>query len=99
MDAYNRFNRCIFEWERWLLGLLGHDFLGEKFEKNLRTFFIYAMIAVTCFMIVYTIIFYDPLAKIFSVLFFLIAVQVRKLRSMLKATFYLFFLSLYFRAL
>lgn len=82
MDAYNRFNRCIFEWERVLLKVVGHDFLGGKFEKNLMTFFLYGIIAFTGFMIVYTMIFYDPLAKIFSLLFSLIALQVRKFKSM-----------------
>lgn len=81
MDAYNRFNRCLFEWERALLRLLGHDFMGEKFERNIMTFFIYTLLLVAFLAMFYTFAFYSGLEKIFSVLFFLIAIQVRRTKS------------------
>lgn len=78
MDAYNRFNRCLFEWERSLLRLLGHDFMGEKFERNIMTFVIYALLFTAFSAMFYTFAFYSGLEKIFSVLFFLIAIQVTR---------------------
>lgn len=77
MDAYTRFNRCLFEWERALLRLLGHDFMGEKFERNFMTFFLYTLLLSAVAGMIYTFVFYDSLERIFSVLFFLIALQVK----------------------
>lgn len=76
MEAYNRFNRTLFEWERSLLRLLGHDFIAEKFERNFMTFVLYGILGSAMFGIFYTFIFYDGLERIFSLLFFLIASQV-----------------------
>lgn len=77
MEAYNRFNRCIFEWERNLLKLIGHDFFGEKFQRNAMTFFVYALILLTFISAVYTLIFLDPLSEIFALICILIQIQVK----------------------
>lgn len=76
MNSYTRYNRCVFEWERALLKLVGHDFLGEVFEKNLMTFVVYALVSFAIATMLYTIIFFDALARIFCLLFLLIAIQV-----------------------
>lgn len=76
MEAYNRFNRCIFEWERTLLKIVGHDFLGGKFERNIVTFTVYFLVIATIITMGYTFVCFDILAKIFTLLFFLILLQV-----------------------
>lgn len=80
MDATSRFNRCIFEWERTLLKIVGHDFLGETFKKNLITYMVYFTIAMANGSMIYTFMLYGTLERIFSLLFFLIAVQVNLFR-------------------
>lgn len=77
MEALFRFNRCIFEWERSLLKLVGHDFLGGTFKKNLMTFTVYFIIVVSLGAMGYSIMFYDSLTKIFNLAFSLIALQVK----------------------
>lgn len=77
MDAFTRFNRCIFEWERTLLKLVGHDLLaGTKFERNFITFAVYGLCCTFLVSIFYTFIFYDPLSKIFALLFLFLIAQV-----------------------
>lgn len=76
MEAFNRFNRCIFEWERNLLKLIGHDFFGEKFERNVMTFVVYALTLLTSISELYTLIYLDPLSKLFALICVLIQIQV-----------------------
>lgn len=83
MEAYNRFNRVIFEWERMVLRLVGHDILGEEiladaiaFERNLITYFVYFMFCCTFIAIFYSFAAYDSLTKISNLIFCMIAAQV-----------------------
>lgn len=76
MDSYNRFNRCVFEWQRTIFKIVGHDFFGETFERNFVTFIVYVLLVSALLAMLYTAIFYDALTKIFILLFFLIALQV-----------------------
>lgn len=76
MDSYQRFNRTVFEWQRATFKIVGHDFFGEKFELNLMSFVIYFLMTMAVLTMAYSAIFYDPLTKIFNLIFFLIAFQV-----------------------
>lgn len=90
MDSYNRFNRCVFVGLRGIFKIIGHDFF-ETFERNIISYTIYALMAVAVVSMAYSAIFYDPLTKIFNLLFFLIFLQVKYLKI-----FKSFFLSLIF---
>lgn len=66
MEAYNRFTKCIFEWERTLLKCIGHDFLAPKLKQTPMAFIIYGTLFVTFMLQAYTLVYYNALEKIYS---------------------------------
>lgn len=78
MEAYNRFNKCIFKWERTLLKLVGHDLLAPKLKPTIMTFVIYGAIVVSTIFVTYTFINYGLLEKCFSIHAISLAIQVKK---------------------
>lgn len=76
MDAYSRFTRCIYEWERKLLRLIGHDFLDGTFKPNVIAIIVYMLIFIAMAGIINTIIHYDVPSKLFCVLCLILLLQV-----------------------
>lgn len=77
MEAYNRFTKCIFEWERALLKCVGHDFLAVKLKQTPMTFIIYGTFLFNLPLQFYTFFYYGILEKIYSLHTFAIAMEVR----------------------
>lgn len=77
MESYNRFNKCVFEWERLLLKLIGHDVLEGELRQTPMTFVTYGVIFTVIVMEFYTFIYYGTLEKIFCLSAFSLTVQVR----------------------
>lgn len=77
MDANARFTRCIYEWERKVLRLIGHDFLDGEFKPNAITVIVYVLIVLALAGIINTIIYYDVPDKLFCVLCLILVIQVR----------------------
>lgn len=80
MEAYNRFYKCIFKWERALLKLVGHDALADKLKPTPMTFVVYGSILAAFLMAIYTIINYGLLEKAFSCHSICLLIQVFKVR-------------------
>lgn len=78
MDANARFTRCVYEWERKVLRLIGHDFLDGTFKPNAITVIVYVLIFVALTGIFNTIIYYDVPSKLFCLLCLILAIQVRE---------------------
>lgn len=76
MDAYAKFNRCIYEWERKLLRLIGHDFLDGTFKPNVIAILVYLLIFIALIGIINTIIYYDVPSKLFCILCLILLLQV-----------------------
>lgn len=85
--------RVMFEWERTVFKIVGHDFLGEKFERNFMSYFIYTLMVMAIITMIYSAIFFDALTRIFSLLFFLIALQVNEFLCLNLLSFTNFFQS------
>lgn len=81
MDANARFTRCVYEWERKLLRLIGHDFLDGEFKPNIITVIVYVLIFVALTGIFNTIIYYDVPSKLFCLLCLILVIQVRSIRT------------------
>lgn len=80
MDAYNRFTKCIYTYERILLQIVGHDVLAAErvIKRTPMTFITYLAIFLSFTMEIYTIIYYGILAKIFGLSTFSVTVQVSR---------------------
>lgn len=79
MEAYNRFYKCIHEYERTLLRIAGHDILASReFQRKPMTYMVYAVVFIAITMETYTIIYYGILAKIFCLCTFSLTFQVNK---------------------
>lgn len=76
MESYNRFHRTLFEWERALLKLVGHDFMAEKFQRTFMAYVVYGLVVGSILVMIYTAINYGTHEKIFNLLFFMMAIQV-----------------------
>lgn len=85
MDSFNRFHKTIFEWESFLLRLVGHDILSKDFKLNALSFIAYALILMCFFGEIYTVMYYDPITKAMSVFVSIITIQV-------NFTIYFFFI-------
>lgn len=77
MEAYNRFTKCIFKWERSMLKFVGHDLLDVELKRTPVTFIIYGTIFGGIVMEIYTFIYYDAFEKIFCLNTFALTFQVR----------------------
>ena len=76
MEPHDRIERCIFQWEKWLLKLCGHNFIGEPYKPNLITFFVYGLLTSAVVNAIYTIVYYDISAKLFCLTLLLMMIQV-----------------------
>lgn len=76
MEAYNRFTKCIYVWERSVLKLMGHDLLDVELKRTPMTFIIYGTIFGGIIMETYTFIYYGTFEKIFCLNTFSLTFQV-----------------------
>lgn len=76
MEAYNRFNKTVFIWQRGLMKAFGHDIFVENFRLNFISYFWYTLLVECIVSEIYTMIYYEPLKKIFSTIFALTSLQV-----------------------
>lgn len=77
MEAFNRFTKCIFKWERFLLKLVGQNILDVQPKRTSMTYAIYITIIVSIVMEVYTFIFYGLIEKMFCLHAMTFTFQVR----------------------
>lgn len=78
MEAYNRFNKCIFKYERQLFQLIGHDVFAVELKRNAISYSIYIAVVVLVVSEVYTLICYDVIfVRVFCMHITLFTVQVR----------------------
>lgn len=59
MEAYNKYRKCFFVYERTLLRLIGHDYLSPDFKPGIVAYTIYALLVLFMCTNAYTIIFYE----------------------------------------
>lgn len=72
-----RFNKCIFEWDRALFRLVGHDILVGDFKRNIMSYVVYTSIVALITTEIYTIINYDDLFdRVFCIHITMYTVQV-----------------------
>lgn len=76
MDAFNRFHKCFFDYERTLLRLIGHDYLKPNFKPGIVAYFIYTLTAIFLFTNTYTILFYEPFTILNGCVFMNVSVVV-----------------------
>lgn len=76
MDAYNRYTRCIFQWGRILLKIVGHDVLDSEFVRSWITYFVYGLIGFTIIVEIYNILYFDIMTKILCLHFVFMTIQV-----------------------
>lgn len=76
MEAYNRFNKVVYEWERALCKFIGHDILAEEFRLNAISFLLYLIILSAITSHIYTMIYFEDVARIFAFLCIILIVQV-----------------------
>lgn len=76
MESYERFNKCIFEWNRKLFQIVGHDIYDKKLTLTPMTFLIYFLIIAAFVMEIYTFMYYDILEKVFCVHSVILTIQV-----------------------
>lgn len=78
MEAYNRYNKCVYEWNRYLFRFVGHDVIVGTFKRNAMSYFVYILAVVLIVTEVYTLFNYDDLfVRVFCVHISLYTVQVR----------------------
>lgn len=76
MEAYNRFYKVVFEWERKIARLIGHDVFVEKLKITFMTVVVYLWISIAYVSEIYTVLCYSSVEKIYGVVFSLITFQV-----------------------
>lgn len=77
MEAYNRFNKCIFEWERSIFQLIGHDVFASELKRNAISYSIYVAAITLIISEIYTLICYEDLfVRVFCLHVSLFTVQV-----------------------
>lgn len=76
MEAYQRFHKVVFQWERNLLDFVGFDFISDRFEPNSRTYFVVSLALVTFIDICYTLIYYDYVTKLTCAILLVLFIQV-----------------------
>lgn len=76
MEAYNRFMKCVFKWERSLLKCVGHDILAPKFKQTPMTFLTYVTLLSVAITEIYTFLNYGMMEKMFSLHAFSMTIQV-----------------------
>lgn len=77
MDSYNRFNKCVFQWERSLFKLIGHDVFVGELKRNAISYTVYASAVLLVVTEIYTLMCYDDVfTKVFCLHVSLYTVQV-----------------------
>lgn len=76
MDAFNRFHKCFFEYERSLLRMIGHDYLDPNFKPGILAYLIYTLTAIFMITNSYTILFYEPFTVLNGCVFMNLSVVV-----------------------
>lgn len=76
MDAYSRFLRCVFQWDKSLMQFVGHDVITKEFNRSYITYFVYMLCLSSYIAEVYTFLYYDGYIKILSIFWFLFGTQV-----------------------
>lgn len=78
MEAFDRYHRCFFKYERTLLQLIGHDFFLPNFKPGLLAFAAYSTLALFIFSTIYTMIYYDLFAMLNACLLLCLSLEVSK---------------------
>lgn len=60
MEAFNRYHKCFFKYERTLLSMIGHDYFLPEFRPGILAFAVYALTVTFIFSNLYTILYYEP---------------------------------------
>lgn len=76
MDAFNRYHKCFFTYERAMLSLIGHDYFLPNFKPGILAFTMYAIAAVFISTNLYTILYYEPFIKLNGYIFMCMAMAV-----------------------
>lgn len=76
MEAYDRYNKCIFKWLRPFLICSGCDVLDENFQVNAMTCVMYIINLIAQVMCIHTLYYGTMLEKIFCMTISSIAAQV-----------------------
>lgn len=76
MEPHERISRCIFQWEKILLKLCGHNFIDEPLKPNIITYIVYTVVCTGISCEIYSIIFYDMITKVVCATEILLALQV-----------------------
>lgn len=76
MEAYRRYRKCLFGYERTLLRLVGHDLFAENFKLGPYAYSLYGLLVFFLFTSAYTMIYYDAYIILQNMMFLCLAVQV-----------------------
>lgn len=59
MDAFNRYHKCFFRYQRTLFQLIGHDIFLPNFKPGILAFIMYVILAFFIYTNLYTFFYYD----------------------------------------
>lgn len=76
MEAYQRFNKVVFGWEKESLRLIRHDFFVDKFKINHFSLLLYTVTFGCLISGLNTYYHYDKFIKVFVGIFFLVGIPV-----------------------
>lgn len=76
MEAFNRYHKCFFQYQRTLFQLIGHDVFLPNFKPGILAFAMYAVLAVFIFTNFYTLIYYDLFNGLNAFMFLCLSLQV-----------------------
>lgn len=76
MDAFNRYHKCFFLYERTLLQLIGHDVFLPDFKPGPLAFTMYAILAFFIGTNLYTFFYYDLFNGLNAIMFMCLSLEV-----------------------